>query len=225
MATYIALTNELLRRLNEAEIPQENFASVRNIQSLAKDAINNSVRHILQVAQEWPFTLTTYTQPLTVGVQSYSYPADCSTIDEDSFYLKKHPSLDNEPKKLSVISYPEYLRQYRPADDTGATGAPERVFQTGTTQIGVSPNPDGAYEIEYNYYLAPVSMTNATDVCIVPERFKHVVIDGAMMYMMRFRSNEQSAQVHKGEYDDGIKDMRRLLLDEPISVTSTVVAR
>ena len=225
MATYISLTNELLRRLNEVEIPQENFAGVRNIQALAKDAINSSVRHIIQVAQEWPFTLTTYTQPLTSGVQSYSYPADCSSIDEDSFYLKKHPTLQNEPKKLNTISYAEYLRHFRPQDDNGATGSPERIYQTNTTTIGVSPKPNGAYEIEYNYYATPTNMVNATDVCVIPERFNHVIIDGAMMYMMRFRSNEQSAQVHKGEYDDGIKDMRRLLLDEPISITSTMVKR
>lgn len=225
MATYISLTNELLRRLNEVEIQSADFSAVRNIQALAKDAINSSVRHILQVAQEWPFTLTTYTQPMTSGVTQYDYPATMSTVDMDSFYLKKHVTLDNEATKLPVISYAEYLRSFRPQDDGGAEGAPERVFQTNTTSFGVSPVPNGAYEVEYQYYSFPDNMSVATDVCVVPTRFNHVVIDGAMMYMMRFRSNEQSASVHQQAFEDGIKTMRRLLLDEPISVTSTVVTR
>jgi hypothetical protein len=225
MATYISITNELLRRLNEVEIVQENFAGVRNIQALAKDAVNSSVRHILQVAQEWPFTLTTYTQPLTAGVTTYDYPDDASTVDLDSFYLKKHPTLQNDPAKLSVISYSEYLKYYRPQDDTGAEGSTERVYQTNDTAFGVSPVPDGAYDIEYQYYAFPADMSSFNDQCIVPGRFKHVVISGAMMYMMRFRSNDQSAQIHKAEFEEGIKVMRRLLLDDPIAVTSTIVTR
>lgn len=225
MATFIQLTNELLRRLNEVEIAQENFSGVRNIQSLAKDAVNSSVRHICQVAQEWPFMFTAYTQPLTIGVTVYDYPSDLSSADLDSFYLKKHPTAQNEPKKLEVISYPEYLRYHRPKDDNGATGAPQFVYQTNTNKIGVTPVPDYAYEIDYNYFTYSSEMVLSTDVCIIPERFKHVVINGAMMYMMRFRSNEQSAQIHQRDLDDGIKHMRRLLLDDPISVTSTIIAR
>ena len=57
MATYVALVNELLRRLNEVTLDAagDGFDSVRNVQALAKDAINNSIRNILQTGQEWPF--------------------------------------------------------------------------------------------------------------------------------------------------------------------------
>ena len=66
MTTYITLVNQLLRRINETElaVTGEGFADVRNLQALSKDAINSSIREILQVSQEWPFTLTTYTQTL-----------------------------------------------------------------------------------------------------------------------------------------------------------------
>ena len=67
MATYVALVNELLRRLNEVTLDTEGdgFSTVRNVQALAKDAVNNSIRNILQTGQEWPFLKTTYTQTLT----------------------------------------------------------------------------------------------------------------------------------------------------------------
>ena len=71
MATYVSLVNELLRRLNEfpLDIAGDGFDSVRNVQALAKDAINSSVRLILQDGQEWPFLKNTYTQTLTAGTR------------------------------------------------------------------------------------------------------------------------------------------------------------
>ena len=57
MATYVALVNELLRRLNEVTLDAagDGFDSVRNVQALAKDAINNSIRNILQTGQSGLF--------------------------------------------------------------------------------------------------------------------------------------------------------------------------
>jgi hypothetical protein len=99
------------------------------------------------------------------------------------------------------------------------------VYQTYEEKFGVTPVPDAAYEIEYVYWSYPADMTLFDDVCIVPDRFKHVIIDGAMMFMMRFRSNEQSAAMHQNNFDDGIKAMRRVLMDDPLQVRSTVVTR
>jgi hypothetical protein len=45
------------------------------------------------------------------------------------------------------------------------------------------------------------------------------------MYMMRFRSNEQSAAMHQKNFEDGIKTMRRVVMDEPLRARSTVVER
>ena len=55
MATYVTLVNELLRRMNEVtlDIAGDGFDSVRNVQALAKDAVNSSIRLILQDGQEW----------------------------------------------------------------------------------------------------------------------------------------------------------------------------
>ena len=78
-------------------------------------------------------------------------------------------------------------------------------------------------EIEYVYWRFPSDLTAFNDVSIIPDRFKHVVIDGAMMFMMRFRSNEQSAAMHQNNFEDGIKTMRRVLIDDTLFVRSTVV--
>jgi len=129
---------------------------------------------------------------------------------------------------LPSVSYEEYIQRYRHFDDTGdQTGisAPTLVYQTDELKFGVTPIPDNSYEIEYVYYKFPADLSLFNDTTIIPDRFKHVLIDGAMMYMMRFRSNEQSAAMHQNNFEDGIKLMRRVLVDEPLRVRSTVVDR
>ena len=229
MSTYVTLVNELLRRLNEVtlDIAGDGFDSVRNVQALAKDAVNSSIRLILQDGQEWPFLKTTFTQTLSVGTRQYAFPADYSSTDWDTFYLKKLSSENNSPMPLSTISYEQYIQNVRPSDDTGdqvnGDGPPALVYQTLGNSFGVSPIPDAAYEIEYVYWRFPTDLTAFNDVAIIPDRFKHVVIDGAMMFMMRFRSNEQSAAMHQNNFEDGIKTMRRVTFDDTLFVRSTVV--
>ncbi len=231
MATYITLVNELLRRLNEVTLDTsgDGFDSVKNVQALAKDAVNSSIRLILQDGQEWPFLKTTYTQTLSVGTRQYSFPADYSSADWDTFYLKKLTAENNSPMNLSVISYEQYIQNVRAGDDTGdqvnGDGPPTLVYQTLGSSFGVSPIPNAAYEVEYVYWKFPNDLTAFSDVAIIPDRFKHVVIDGAMMFMMRFRSNEQSAAIHQQNFEEGIKAMRRILLDDNLYVRSTVINR
>ena len=230
MATYVTLVNELLRRLNEVTLDTagDGFTAVRNVQALAKDAVNNSIRNILQTGQEWPFLKTTQTQTLAARTRQHDFPADYSRADWQTFYIKKLTSVDNTPMHLPSITYDEYIQRYRHFDDTGdATGisAPTLVYQTNESKFGVTPIPDNTYEVEYIYYKFPTDLTAFNDTAIIPDRFKHVLIDGAMMYMMRFRSNEQSAAMHQANFDMGIKSMRRILIDEPLRVRSTVVDR
>jgi len=226
VATYLAITNELLRRLNEVTIDETEFSTVRNIQALAKDAVNSSIRGILQSAQEWPFTLTTYTETLVEGTKEYNFPADLSSVDWDSFYIKELTAQNNYPAKLEVITYTEYLDSYRSQDDVNGDagyGTPIRVYQTQDASFGVTPIPNDAYEIEYKYWAFPSDLSAYNDVPVIPDRFKHIIIDGAMAYMMRFRSNEQSAMIHQNNYSDGIAMMRRLLLDDPLNIRSTYI--
>jgi hypothetical protein len=228
MANYISLVNQALRRVNEVEldIGGDGFSDARNLQALAKDAINSSVRELLQNAQEWPFTLTTYTQTLTAGTGVYDFAPDASKVDWDTLYLKRLSSKGNVPNKLPVLTYEDYIRHHRSNEDvSGVDGysTPVTAYQTEDTKFGLTPLPDDAYEVEYRYWSYPADMTTYSDVCIVPDRFNTVIVDGAVMYLMRFRANEQSAALHQQKFEDGIANMRRLLLDAPLYITSTVL--
>ena len=228
MTTFINLTNELLRRLNEVQTDESSFASAKNVQALAKDATNSAVRQMLQDAQEWPFTLVTYEQTLVAGTGTYSFPADYSKADWDTFYIKQLSSKNNTPKKLKLITYDQYLSKYRSTEElAGENGRtdPDYVYMTQDTKFGITPVPDAAYVIEYRYWKYPADLVLYNDTVIIPDRFRHVIIDGAMMYMMLFRSNEQSANMHSTKFEDGIKMMRRLIIDQHTNVISTVIQR
>ena len=229
--TYITLVNDTLRRLNEVTLDTsgEGFDTVRNVQGLAKDAVNNSIRLIIQDGQEYPFLKTTNTQTLTQAQRTYDFPTDMGTVDWDSFFLKKTSGLDNTPRPLTTITYSDYLQNYRTQDDEGdqtnGIGKPKFVYQTLEEKFGVTPLTDAAYEVEYVYFSFPADLTTHTDTTIIPDRFKHVIIDGAIMFIMRFRSNEQSATTHQRNFEEGIKAMRRILLDDNLYVRSTIINR
>jgi len=226
--TYLALTNDLLRRINEVQLTTANFATAKNVQAIAKDAINNSIREILQDGHQFPFLKTAQSQTLTSGTATYDFPTDMASVDWDTFYVSQLTSALNTAKPLPVVSFEEYTQKYRALDDSSGSGgysAPNIVYQTAEEKFGVTPIPDAAYIVDYIYYKFPSDLTLQSDTTIIPDRFRYIVVDGAMVYMMRFRSNEQSAQIHNQKFQDGIKVMRRLLLDDPINVRSTVINR
>ena len=228
--TYITLVNDLLRRLNEVTLNTsgEGFSTAKNVQAIAKDAINNSIREILQDGHQFPFLKTTTTQTLTAGTGTYDLPTDMASVDWDTFYLQALSSAGNTARSLPTIPFEEYVRIYKAIEENSGTGArssPDLVYQTSEEKFGVTPLPDAAYVIEYVYYKFPADLSAFDDEMIIPDRFKYIIIDGAMVYMMRFRSNEQSAQIHQAKFQEGIKAMRRLLLDDPLFVRSSMINR
>tara|TARA_X000001388_G_C2224819_1_gene120715 strand:- start:963 stop:1694 length:732 start_codon:yes stop_codon:yes gene_type:complete len=228
--TYITLCNDLLRRLNEVTFTTsgDGFDTAKNIQAISKDAINNSIREILQDGHQFPFLKTTTTQTMTAGTGTYSFPSDLASVDWDTFYIKELSSASNTPMALPAISFDNYIQNYRTIEDSaGSSGrtAPTFVYQTAELKFGVTPIPDDSYVIEYVYFKFPDDLSDFDDTMIIPDRFKYIIIDGAMTYMMRFRSNEQSANIHQQKFKDGIKVMRRLLLDDPLVMRSTMISR
>ena len=219
-----------MRRLNEVTLTTsgEGFSTAKNVQAIAKDAINNAIREILQDGHQFPFLKTTTTQTLTAGTGTYDLPTDMASVDWDTFYLQALSSAGNTARSLPTIPFEEYVRIYKAIEENSGTGArssPDLVYQTSEEKFGVTPLPDAAYVIEYVYYKFPADLSAFDDEMIIPDRFKYIIIDGAMVYMMRFRSNEQSAQIHQAKFQEGIKAMRRLLLDDPLFVRSSMINR
>ena len=106
---------------------------------------------------------------------------------------------------------------------TSFQGVPQYVVHAPSLEYLMTPEPDKAYEVVYEYYRYPVDLELFDDVPGIPERFAHVIVDGAMHYAYLFRGNTQDALVTKEKFEDGIKNMRSLLINRYDYVRSTMI--
>jgi hypothetical protein len=225
---FLGLVNKVNRRLNEVELTEANFAGAAGFYSQAKDAVNASIRDINQIEYNWPFNHVEEEDVLTPNLLRYSFPHDAKLINFNTFRLKESSTLGVSTKKLDLLSYEDYLDnyiQYEYDEDNGSSSVPNYVFQAPNEEFGVVPPPNKAYTIVYEYYRIPVDLENATDVSSVPERFAHVIADGAMHYAYLFRGNSQDALIAKEKFEEGIKSMRSTLINRYDYVRSTVILR
>jgi hypothetical protein len=223
---YLDLVNEVNRRLNEVELTSANFASSVGFYAHNKDAVNAAIRDINHTHYEWPFNHVLAEETLTAGTIRYAFPSDANTIDFDTFRIEENTTFGNATVKLTILSYEDYLSRYIDHEyttDSSKREVPSYVFHAPSLEYGVVPAPNNAYTIFYEYYRVPVDLSSYSDVPSIPERFRHVIIDGAMAYAYMFRSNEQSAVMSKNKFDEGIKRMRSMLVNRYSYVRSGMI--
>jgi hypothetical protein len=218
--TYIDLCNMTLRRLNEVEIDQTNFSSVRGVQALVKDAVKNSIARINQSEFSWPFNYSSYTQVLVAGQEEYTWPSDYKIADWNSFQMIENSSLGSTYQQLSFITTDQWFDNQRDLDaSAGASGrsVPQYVFPSGSGW-GLTPSPDKAYSVNYRYYKSHVDLVLYSDQTRVPTQFDNVIVDGAMFNMYMFKDNPQSAQLVLGLFEQGVKNMQSQLINQYDSI-------
>ena len=213
---FLGLVNDINRRLNEVELTESNFSASIGFYSAAKDAVNAALKEINHQHFEWPFNHVTQEENLNPGDVRYFIPRDVKTLDMDSFRIPKSSSLGNETVRLRLISYEDYLDNYLESEydsSEGSRSVPRYVFRSPSLEYGVVPVPDKAYPIVYEYYRNPVSLNLFSDVPSVPEDFRYVIMDGAMVHAHNFRGDMQSSQVSYQLFQSGLKTMRTLYIN------------
>ena len=225
-STFISLTNQLLRQLNEVEIAQPDFGNTRGVQSLAKDAVRNAVAKINQTEFEWPFNAAEHSVTLVEGQEEYSWPALFKTADWNSFQIQKNEEFGVGYKTLKFIERDVWYKNYRDEDyDAGSAGieCPDYVFPSHGNGFGVSPSPDHPYELRFRYYMTDSTLLNADDAVRIPSIFDHVIISGALYYMYMFRDNAESSNIAATVFEQGVKEMRTLLINKYERIADTRV--
>ena len=223
MTTYLEVCNLVLRQLNEVPLTSTSFDDAKGFHAHVKDAVNFSLRDIAQREIEWPFALQNATKILTPEVNIYEFNADFQQADWQTFHLELDNSLLVQPKNLSVISYENWNYFHRGRDEANTTGTriPEFVFKTNDDKWGVSPIPDRAYSINYDFWGFSTDLVDYDDVLVVPTRFRHVVADGALYYAYMFRDNSEQAAMAIKSFEQGLSQMRTLQGNRYIRVTDT----
>lgn len=219
---YLGITNDVAGRLNETALTTSNFPTVTGFYAAIKEAVNSSIRHINQSHFSWPFNWNSEELTLEAGVTRYAVPAEAKYVDFDTFRVRRDTSLDvGSAKRLKQVTYDEYVDRYVDQEDESDStkgGVPEKVFRSQNNEFGIIPLPDKAYQVDFEYFTFPVDLSLHSDVPSIPERFRYVIVDGAMYYAYMFRDNIEMATLSQQKFDQGIKQMRTLLVNENIYV-------
>jgi hypothetical protein len=223
--TYLTLTNKLLRRLNEVEISQSDFPSVRGVQLVAKDAINASVQKIVQSEIKWPFNAQHKVQVLTVGTNTYpNWPTDLVLVEWDSFTMAPDINLGVYGHPLEFVSRDWYLK-YRKSEDDNHTvdGAdqPYAVYENPPSGYGITPVPNQAFTISYDYWAGHTALVNYDDVSNIPDNYEETIIQGGLYHM--FRDNTTQADAASTQLKDQIQHMRTALINKEDRIRSPQV--
>ena len=225
MSTFLDLTNQLLRRLNEVEIAQADFPSVRGVQATAKDAIKNSIAKINQAEYEWPFNAVEHTQILAIGQEEYSWPQYFKVPDFNSFQLQPSSSLGTTATQLKFIDRDFYYKNYKDLDDnaTAGRGVPEYVAEGFGNGYTITPSPDQAYTIKFRYYQNHNDLVAYSDVTRIPDTYDNVIVEGALMQMYMFRDNMEAAGISAQLFQQGVKEMQGILMNKYQEIRDTRV--
>ena len=215
---FLSLVNDVALRINETQLTSSNFDTATGFYPQLKESINSSLRHINQAHFFWPYNHNKDTEVLEAGISRYSLPNNAKYVDFGSFRVKRDTTLNvGEGRKLQQLTYVEYLDRYIDQEyetDTTKGGVPRNVVRTPDEEFAVVPMPNAAYAVEYEYYMDPVDLDLYSDIPTVPEQFRHVVVDGAMYYAYMFRDNIEMANLSQSKFENGIKQMRTLLVNE-----------
>lgn len=224
--TFLDLTNTALRRLNEVELTQDNFATVVGVHAQTKDAVNAAIRDIIDMHPEWPFMHSSYTQTLVIGTGDYALQTSTDRVDWDSFRILRDDANDITASYLRPIDYTQWLQRRFEEDaqrDAENHAKPMYVYRTQNERFGITPTPDKAYQVRYEYWITPVDLVDFDDTAVIPDAYKNVIVDGSMYHTYMFRENFESAQNVFARFKIKTDQMRRKLIPNPNEMRDTRV--
>lgn len=126
---------------------------------------------------------------------------------------------------LTLKNYDEYLRNWRDVDINAvqqavinqAPSPPRFIIRKPDNNFIISPYPDRIYTIGYDGFINPDSsgsLTNATDVPLVPSVFRQVIVDRVSVYCLAFRDNDVQLVRNDKKFEDNCHRMRRILIPQ-----------
>jgi len=239
--TFLTLTNEVLRELNEIELTSATFANAKGIQSFVKNSINKSLNDIATEEPQLPFfaaaasggtdpfygnvTVATVagTRWYTLKSGSSSITTDYASIDWDDFYLTTiNVSGESSPfvsRGLRYLSLDEWTRYFRDSEnqddaDTQNFGEPKYVIRSPDhRKFGLSPIPDKVYNVHFYAYTIPTALSSHSDEIVLPDQYANIITSRARYYVWQFKESPQQAAFALEDYKKGMRQMKSNLIN------------
>jgi hypothetical protein len=239
--TYLDLSNEVLRELNEVVLTSGTFASATGIQAFVKDALNKSLFDVANAEPQLPFFsagVSGSTDPFygnvtvaTVAGQrwytlkdgSSSITSDYSAVDWDDFYIttinvsgESAPYTSTGLKYLTLADWKRYYRDAENADDadTQSYGEPKYVYKSPDhRKFGLSPIPDKVYNVHFYAFEKPTALSAYNDTIPMPEQYSNVLTARTRYYVHQFKENIQQAAMALDDYKKALRHMKSNLIN------------
>ena len=239
--TYLDLTNEVLRELNEIPLTAANFANATGLQKFVKDTVNKSIFDIANEEPQLPFFsagVSGATDPFygnvtvetvagqrwyTLKAGSSSITTDYASIDWDDFYVTTiNVSGETAPyvsKGLRFLTLDDWKRYYRDSENeddanTQNHGEPKFVIKSpDNRKFGLSPIPDKVYNIHFYAFVRPTALSAYDDTMVLPEQYSNIVTARMRYYVWQFKESPQQAAFALDDYKKGLKYMKSNLMN------------
>tara|TARA_A100001515_G_C4551424_1_gene203554 strand:- start:115 stop:882 length:768 start_codon:yes stop_codon:yes gene_type:complete len=239
--TYLDLTNEVLRELNEIPLTAANFANATGFQKFVKDTVNKSIFDIANEEPQLPFFsagVSGSTDPFygnvtvatvagqrfyTLKADSSSITTDYASIDWDDFYVttinvsgETAPYVSKGLRFLTLDDWKRYYRDSENEDDANSQtyGEPKFVIKSpDSRKFGLSPIPDKVYNIHFYAFVRPTALSAYDDTMVLPEQYSNIVTARMRYYVWQFKESPQQAAFALDDYKKGLKYMKSNLMN------------
>ena len=239
--TYLTLSNEVLRELNEVQLTSSNFSDAVGIQAFVKESINRSLNDIANEEPQLPFFAAAasggtdpfygnVTVATVAGTRWYvlksgssSITTDYSSIDWDDFYIttisvsgESAPYVSRGLKFITLTDWRRYLRDSENADDadTQVYAEPKYVIRSPDhRKFGLSPIPDKVYNIHFYAYTIPTALSAHGDAIVLPDQYAPIISAKTRYYVHQFKDNLQQAAFAMEDYKKGMRHMKSNLIN------------
>ena len=239
--TYLDLSNEVLRELNEVVLTSGSFASATGIQGFVKDAINKSLFDVANAEPQLPFFsagVSGSTDPFygnvtvatvagqrwyTLKASSSSITSDYAAVDWDDFYIttinvsgESAPYTSTGLKYLTLTYWNRYYRDAENADDanTQSYGEPKYVYKSPDhRKFGLSPIPVKVYNVHFYAFEKPTALSAYNDTIPMPEQYSNVLTARTRYYVHQFKENIQQAAMALDDYRKALRHMKSNLIN------------
>jgi len=239
-STFLDLTNELLRELNEVPLTAANFASAVGVQQHVKDSVNRAYFDIVVDEPQWPFLAVdesgtvdpmygNVARSTTEGTRWYdlkeaaTHATDYGSVDWDNFYIttvgvtgETAPYVGQNLRYMTTEEWKDFQREQENVDDADnkGYGEPKYVIRSPDgRKFGLSPIPDKEYKVWFYAWALPAKMSVATDAIVFPEIYSAVLLAKARYYIWQFKDNPQHAAFALDDFKKGYRSMRSNLLE------------
>ena len=102
-------------------------------------------------------------------------------------------------------------------------GVPLYVVRTLDNNYLLYPFPDKTYALKYDYFTFTSDLSAQSDTPSIPDRFSPVIVDGATAFVYQYRGETSQYQLNFARFEQGIKNMKSLLVNKYEYVRSTVL--